>query len=332
MGPLSLKPRVPVAKDYFELITAEAATIPESYGDDPLRPERFRRAAAMRGQIAEELRSSTEVSLVRVFELEALQTRLLTDERIKTKAWSVRASYTALISKEMLQKYIESRPPELKNIEGEEVARVRADVEDLMSGLHWWYVNADRKERALRRLKGELLIAVLAGLVFVLLMTGALSIRSGGVGTLLSHLTPLEMIAYVMYAGLLGAVTSTIRRIQPVADEPVSASDPLIKSMALDQGNVGVALSAGLGAVFAMVLYLMFAAGLNDAIGNAAPQFVASVEGRTCCGFSLYEYFCALLPKRSSDFAKMLVWGFAAGFAERLVPDMLDRLQATKPK
>jgi hypothetical protein len=35
-----------------------------------------------------------------------------------------------------------------------------------------------------------------------------------------------------------------------------------------------------------------------------------------------------LQPENTVEWGKLLVWSFAAGFAERLVPDTLDRLIA----
>ncbi len=34
----------------------------------------------------------------------------------------------------------------------------------------------------------------------------------------------------------------------------------------------------------------------------------------------------------NEDFAKLLVWSFVAGFSERLMPDMIDRLVAKSTK
>ena len=324
-------PSVPVAKDYFDLLNADSAAIVEGDPRVVRYPELYERWKAMRLAIEQDLRLDGNISLVCVFELEDLQIRLLPDERVRNKAWSVRASYLCLVSKELMQRYTETSPPDLKN-KATPIDDIRADVEDLISGLHWWYVSAFRKESSLRTLKFSLLLAALAGLVLCILATAVLAWQTGEIGAFLRDMTPVEMIFYVLYAGFLGAVTSTIRRIQPVAEEPIAISDPLIKTIAIEQGHVGVYLSIALGAIFALVLYLAIGSGLELALGGSTPKFLPSGATKPCPDCSIYVMFTSLLPATSADFAKLLVWSFVAGFSERLVPDMLDRFSTKKIK
>lgn len=321
----------PVAKDYLDLLNAESAALFESDNARvKAQPELFKRWDELRTKIHDRLKEDGDIPLVCVFELEDLQIRLLPDHRVLSKAWSVRESYLSIVSKEIAQKYAENAPPDLKNSAARDVGPIRSDMEDLISGLHSWYVSTYRKESSLRRLKFSLLIAALAGLVMCILATAVLAWQGDGLGEFLRDMTPVEMICYVLYAGFLGAVTSTIRRIQPVAEESIAASDPFIKTIAIEQGHVGVYLSIALGAIFALVLYLAIGAGLEVALGGSTPKFLETTLTKPCPDCSIYAMFANLLPKTSADFAKLLVWSFIAGFSERLVPDMLDRFQKAK--
>jgi hypothetical protein len=76
-----------------------------------------------------------------------------------------------------------------------------------------------------------------------------------------------------------------------------------------------LAASAISGAVFAGVLYMLFAAGLVQ--GKLFP----TIPG---LGVSTKDF--------TEDFAKLLIWCFIAGFAERFVPDTLDHLVARSSK
>jgi len=324
------QPKVPAAQDYLDLIIADSAALFES-GNARVaaEPELFARWKELHEKIRERLKNDLEVPMVCIFELEELQIRLLPDHRILSKAWSVRASYLSIVSKELAQKYAEMGPPDLKNPQPAEIPLIRSDMEDLVSGLHWWYVSAFRKENSLRRLKCALLWATLAGLCLCVGATAILAFDSAP-GEFLNVMSPVEMIFYVLYAGFLGAVTSTIRRIQPVAEEPIATSDPLIKTTVIEQGHVGVYLSISLGAVFALVLYLVLATGVNLSIGPSTPKFRAVPPGQLCPDCTIYRFFLGLFPASPVDFAKLLVWAFVAGFSERLVPDMLDRFGKAK--
>ena len=72
-----------------------------------------------------------------------------------------------------------------------------------------------------------------------------------------------------------------------------------------------------------MVLFLMFVAGVFK--GIVFPEFFLS-KPRPLGGLSFFTFTWNTLPVSSEEYAKLFVWSFLAGFAERLVPDSLDRL------
>lgn len=315
----------PVAQDYFQLLKAEGANVEPAVATGSLQGvyERWRKLSE---HIEARFAKHDEVSLLCVLELEALLVKLIPDDRIRSRAWSVRSQYLALVPRQTAEQYVETNPPDLGNKKSP-IAAVRADVQDLVGGLHWWYVSAYRREKELRQLK--LVLLVLVGIGF-LLVCGVSALVPKFAAADASWMTPFSMVTFVLYAGFLGAITSTLRRIQPVAAEPITASDPLIKSMALEKGNIGVYLSTSLGAIFAVVLAIAFAAGLNEVVGSLAPVFAPPMDIDCCGDSSLTELFESLRPATSTDFAKLLLWSFAAGFSERFVPDMLDRLTIHK--
>lgn len=78
-----------------------------------------------------------------------------------------------------------------------------------------------------------------------------------------------------------------------------------------------------LGATFAVTLYLLFIAGMVK--GSLFP--VLAFDGdSTATGFR--EFFSARVCATFTEYSKLLVWCFLAGFAERFVPDILNRLAA----
>jgi hypothetical protein len=67
----------------------------------------------------------------------------------------------------------------------------------------------------------------------------------------------------------------------------------------------------------------MFVGGILK--GSIFPEF-ALVSDVGAQGLSFFHFTWYTLPKNSEEYGKLFLWAFIAGFAERLVPDSLDRL------
>ena len=78
---------------------------------------------------------------------------------------------------------------------------------------------------------------------------------------------------------------------------------------------------AVVGIIAAVMIYLLFAAGLLK--GDLFPEF-ACAEGKTCTDF--HGFVSDWMPVNAPANAKAIVWGFIAGFSERFMPDILNRL------
>jgi hypothetical protein len=84
-----------------------------------------------------------------------------------------------------------------------------------------------------------------------------------------------------------------------------------------------------LGAEFAVAPHLLFMSGLLS--GGLFPALKINGEDAKV---QFKDFFTGTVTATDANFAKLLVWCFIGGFAERLVPDILDRLanQANKNK
>ena len=130
----------------------------------------------------------------------------------------------------------------------------------------------------------------------------------------------------MLCAGILGSIFSIIRRLQKVLDEPLDAGDPEETQIKLKYGQWGVGIALSSGAAFPFVLYAVFLSEVMGHGGGLFPAFKCLDELR-CGPFNtlsslVFEY----VPAGPADAGKILVWSFMAGFAERLLPDVLDRL------
>jgi hypothetical protein len=129
---------------------------------------------------------------------------------------------------------------------------------------------------------------------------------------------PDSVFLVVVLAGTLGAFFSALIRLYDFKDLPKALyQTEFVKArIALFIYSLVPALVGGIAAA---VMYMIFAGHLLQG------SFFPDIECRrwTGCGtFSLV--INSYGPKEAVDFAKIIFWGFVAGFAERLVPDLLN--------
>lgn len=118
----------------------------------------------------------------------------------------------------------------------------------------------------------------------------------------------LTMLSIAGISGAAGAYVSVLNRIQSLGGNSHVARNVV----ALRNADMAVRLAPLAGLIFALVLTFILAAGLVS--GSLFPRI------------SGFGWYCTMYSP--GDLAKWVVWSFIAGFSERLVPDMLDRLTA----
>ena len=159
-------------------------------------------------------------------------------------------------------------------------------------------------------------------LVFALLIIALAPIYNNLIGTdpsvyrlNLGH--GLFTLCVVAFAGMTGAFVSMQQRIQTAP----SQGDPLYNLSTLTHGSFGIFLSPLSGAIFAIILYMFFAGGLVK--GDIFPAFVTDVGKHV---IPLPNFLEVTGPMGGNNYGKLLIWSFIAGFAERFVPDKLNKL------
>ena len=139
-----------------------------------------------------------------------------------------------------------------------------------------------------------------------------------GSGT--AHEPSIFLIAAM--CGALGAFCSALIRLYNFTDLPKAIISDQLKGLNNLHLFVYSLVPAAVGSIAAAALYLIFAAGILQ--GATFPQFACKAVDKTCGSLTMFMESWG--PKEATDFAKVLVWGFVAGFAERFVPDTLARL------
>lgn len=154
----------------------------------------------------------------------------------------------------------------------------------------------------------------------------------GGVATLLIQINALpRLFAYVtssetvpepvgsvalpsvLVCGVIGGFVSLQRRLKDLTLQDLEL---------LANSKVYLMLAPMVGGVLAMVLYLIFLSGLLR--GDMFPEF-SPVQTDVTVGFpTIFEQYG---KHGFSDYAKLLVWAFIAGFSEKFVTNVLGRFE-----
>lgn len=127
------------------------------------------------------------------------------------------------------------------------------------------------------------------------------------------------MISWVVFiCGIIGGFVSIQQRVKDIPDDELQM---------LSSSWFQILLIPIFGAVFSLVLYSIFLAGLLNS--DIFPQFhlpVPPVTGPDD-GF-IADVLRKTYPKTGADLAKLVFWSFVAGFAERFVPQVISNLTA----
>jgi len=125
------------------------------------------------------------------------------------------------------------------------------------------------------------------------------------------------VLAMDLAAGVLGGYTSCLWRVfQAVpGDELVAATQAILSD------RVAVMVKPVLGGIFAIVLHLLFMSKLLS-----GPLFPALTIDGTETTVHFVNFLTGSVSAAPGEFAKLLIWCFLGGFAERFVPDVLDSL------
>ncbi|MBI1746785.1 MAG: hypothetical protein HYR55_09380 [Acidobacteria bacterium] len=248
-----------------------------------------------------------------VYTLELALLYLEPSEQVRRRIWTLRAEYRELVGEADYAEYDASTPPDPATAD---LMMVRADAAALMHETQWRY-NVLWGSEVFRGRLGRRILQIVGGILPIFLFAAIYLVKLCGASN------PWSVLLLVMFAGTLGGATSTFRRIQ-TADLDGNLDLNMLK---LERSNASIYASPLLGTVFALMLYLLFVGGLVQ--GALFPEFAEKTTASTSqpCGWAAWR----AVPADAVTYAKLLVWSFIAGFAEKFVPDRLDKLANEKP-
>ncbi|WP_031432188.1 hypothetical protein [Methylomarinum vadi] len=137
----------------------------------------------------------------------------------------------------------------------------------------------------------------------------------------------VTILVAVIVAGAGGGFVSSLRRLYSFQDIfPRRQYVQLFQRMNFYVAAYSL-VPALVGMIGAVILYPVFAAGLLK--GDLFPEFHCALN-QSCADF--HGFVSNWAPNGPTANAKAIVWGFIAGFSERFVPDILNRLSSEKEK
>lgn len=247
-----------------------------------------------------------------LLELELLILQVLPPEAIERKQWLIWERYREAAGEKDYQEYRHSQPPDARKA----TEAARADLAIVLEDLFWRH-----KLRTIWEEEWKHLVTKIACGFACMAAAGLAIVAACGLLDPAQALRATLALAAVALAGMTGSLISLLQRLQSVPNEQKRT----VSLIGITYGNALILQSLMTGAIFAFLMLLIFGGGILE--GDLFPKLGWVVDGGT--GKTFLDGLAGTFDQ-GGELASLLIWCFLAGFAERLVPDFLDRL-ASKP-
>lgn len=118
---------------------------------------------------------------------------------------------------------------------------------------------------------------------------------------------------FAFECGIIGGFVSIQQRLKKIGDEELTL---------LSESWATILVIPIYGGIFSLVLYLLFLSGLIE--GHLFPKFWVPHFQQPPTTEDIRAFLTKSYPSSAADFAKFAFWSFAAGFSERLVPQIIQ--------
>lgn len=124
------------------------------------------------------------------------------------------------------------------------------------------------------------------------------------------------MISWLVFeCGIIGGFVSIQQRVHQIDDKELKLLSESWSSILL------VPIYSG---ILASILYVMFLAGILQ--GSLFPAFSIQEFNTPPTTNDIVIFLTETYPSQGSDIAKLIFWSFVAGFSERFVPQIINKV------
>ena len=228
--------------------------------------------------LAESKRAHPELRDVLSIEIKLV--RLIPEAERARRYWDYRERFQRVASATEIAAYLASKPPAASG-EGGNADKVEDfDTHILLDHIHRHYMLTLAREGAVRDLKHWVQRGLVRSLVWFLgiIVLAIITHNAWGVPPEPFLFFSIGVVT-LFYLGRLGAAMSVIQRLQRAVTQ--ADKDPFFEITALCTGRRGISIAMLSGGVFAILLYVVFAAGLGQTLGMSHgifPQVGAGSE------------------------------------------------------
>ncbi len=249
------------------------------------------------------LNTPSEIWWTHLITAEMCVTEVSSDALVRSRVPGWRRRMQEVIGDARYAQYIGGAP----NPQSAKIDDVRADLSQCIGTVYYFYSSYGVAARSRSNVTRDTFGVALRILLVQSLVAGLFalhSIVSWWPSIPLKIFVGFELVLATSAVAVLGSVVSVQLRLQ----DPKVEVDPFYRYIQTSSDRLSIAVVSPLfAAVFGIMMFLLIASGLSG--GKAFP---------------LLDHLISANPSLP-DVSLLLVYGFIAGFAERLVPDALSR-------
>ena len=254
----------------------------------------------------------------------------LTANELIRRVWVIRERFKSQCREEIYQRYYNGLPPSIQDtalmqdtpLDIAQLQLLRDDIVSIVRQLQRLnYIRIRRSESINERkrfvIKCTLFIIVVGILGFLLLKGDFMPIDTE------DGKNAAKFILLIIGSGITGTAISMLQRIEKAANTAPAITDSVhdATQITLSMSNWYITSLLVSGAIFALLVHFISVAQIVNVL-DILPTPSDSESSKNIS--SLVQLI--LPPNNKKDIAKLLLACFLSGFAERLVPDILDSL------